>query len=92
MALVEMQIVVDQGQGRLGKREIARTKDADHPIAGLFVNPHLGPHRDVVHPRAGARIGEEDGAFAAEHPEAISHDSPGLLLRTTRPFTCFIWL
>jgi hypothetical protein len=87
MALIEMKIVVDQPQCRLGKREVSGAQNTDHTVARFLEDPHLRAHRDVVHPGAGARIGEKNCALATEHPEAIRHDSPGLLLATTRPST-----
>ena len=86
MTLVEMKIVVDQGQGRLGERQISGAQDTDDAVARLLEDPHFGAHGDVVHPGAGAGIGKKNSALATEHAEAIRHGSPGLLLRDDPAF------
>ena len=86
-----MQVVIDQAERRLRKREVARAHDADDALARLLGNPRLAPDRNIIHSGAGAGIGKKNGAFAGAS-EAIRHDSPGLLLPTTRPWTCRNWV
>ena len=84
-----MNILVDQRDRGLGERKIAGAENADDAIARFLVDPHLAAHRDIIHARAGARVGQENRAGAAKHPEAIGHalGRPALALIRGETFT-----
>ena len=64
----ELNVVVDQSNCCLSKRQISRTHQAQNAVARLFVDAHFAADGDVVHPGAGARIRRQHSALAARIP------------------------
>ncbi len=64
---------LEDAQGRLGHRQVARGRHRQHPLARRLVDVQLAIGGNVVEARVGAGVGEHHESFLDEDTGAIGH-------------------